>query len=310
MLAAPSPPLQTVVRPPDRASAPALAPAPAAAAAVPRAHAPGALAAREGDPGFEAPGSYYAAAQGKDGVALLRSLHEIISTGHEPKNYDDAREAMFSTIDDPRDANVVTDLYTGRRVEGVASLKSADSKGLTAEHAWPQSRGATEEAKGDLHSLFPVDGGVNTMRSNNPYGEVDTAQWASQPVEGVGELSLLGLDTQGRKVFEPRASMRGDVARAQLYFFTRYFGDRPKRFQMTDFAASLPTLLKWHELDPPSDEERARNEAIFQLQGNRNPFIDHPMYVNRIGFSPSMLRRPARQPGGSDAHAGAALVQE
>lgn len=248
--------------------------------------------------GAAASDSYYAPAAGREGVDLLRSLHAIIKDGPKNSQYDTARRLMFTTVDDPASENVVTDLYTGRAVAGVAGLATATKHGLTAEHAWPQSRGATEQAKGDLHSLFPVDGEVNTMRSNTPYGEVDVAQWASPAVEGVNELSLLGLDAAGRKVFEPRASMRGDVARAQLYFFTRYFGDRPKRFQLDDFAASLPTLLRWHRVDPPSAGELARNEAIFGLQGNRNPFVDHPDYVGRIGFDAAMLRRRPTLGGG------------
>ena len=39
----------------------------------------------------------------------------------------------------------------------------------------------------------------------------------------------------------------------------------------------LSSLLQWHQEDPPSDEERARNEAVQTLfQGNRNPFVDLP----------------------------------
>jgi endonuclease I len=234
---------------------------------------------------------YYRTAHGKAGVDLLRSLHEIVTDGHKMRTYDKARHMMFKFVDDLDDDDKVEDLYTGKKVADVYDLPSADKQGLTAEHAWPQSKGATDIAKSDLHSLFPVDGAVNTMRSNNPFGIVEIPQWASPAVEGVNELSLLGLDEHGNKVFEPRASKRGDVARAQLYFFTRYYGDRPKRFKLDGFAASLPTLLAWHRKDPPDAAERARNDAIFRAQGNRNPFVDHPDYVDRIGFSAAMLRR-------------------
>jgi hypothetical protein len=45
----------------------------------------------------------------------------------------------------------------------------------------------------------------------------------------------------------------------------------------------LSTLLEWNEVDPPSREEKLRNERICKFyQHNRNPFVDHPEYVNLI----------------------------
>jgi hypothetical protein len=41
-------------------------------------------------------------------------------------------------------------------------------------------------------------------------------------------------------------------------------------------------MLKWHNQDPVSEKERNRNNAAYQFQGNRNPFVDSPQYVNRI----------------------------
>jgi endonuclease I len=242
------------------------------------------------------PSTYYAPAQGKEGVDLLRSLHNVVTEGHKERTYENARHMMFAVVDDLDNNNVVADLYTGQKTLDVSGLRTATKAGLTAEHAWPQSRGATEIAKSDMHSLFPANNDINTRRSNLPYGDVEKAEWASPADKKIGEISLIGTDTEGRKVFEPRASMRGDVARAQLYFFTRYHGDQPKRFTLNDFRESLPTLLEWNKADPPDAGERARNEAIYRLQGNRNPYVDHPNYVDRIGFSESMLRRPMKKP--------------
>ena len=85
--------------------------------------------------------------------------------------------------------------------------------------------------------------------------------------------------------------MRGDLARDQLYFFTRYHGDRPSDYSLDNFSVSLPTLLKWSKEDPVDAAERARNEAIFELQGNRNPYVDRPSYIDTVGFSEALLNR-------------------
>lgn len=236
---------------------------------------------------------YYAPAEGKRGVALLRTLHAIIEEGHEPLSYVRARSEMFQHVADLDDDNVVEELYSGRRMSGVKGLTTATEQGLTAEHVWPQSEGATREARTDLHHLRPADGALNRHRSNLPYGVVKSAVWASPAVEGVDELSLVGRDKDGVKVFTPRASMRGDLARDQFYFFTRYQADRPDNYSLKNFRISLPTLVRWHEEDPVDEGERARNEAIFQLQGNRNPYVDHPEFVDRVRFNAQLLtRRP------------------
>lgn len=45
----------------------------------------------------------------------------------------------------------------------------------------------------------------------------------------------------------------------------------------------LSTLLEWNEVDPPSREEKLRNERICKVyQHNRNPFVDNPEYANLI----------------------------
>jgi endonuclease I len=41
-------------------------------------------------------------------------------------------------------------------------------------------------------------------------------------------------------------------------------------------------LKRWHQNDPVDAIERARNDAAFNHQGNRNPYIDHPEFVNAI----------------------------
>lgn len=267
---------------------PAAVPSPSARIAA--AADPSALVAREPATSVKA---YYASAQGKQGVELLRALHDASESHHHPLGYDSARSAMFRVVEDPSGRDIVTDLYSGRKIHQVHGLHSATKAGLTTEHVWPQSEGATEEARSDLHHLRPALQSLNSHRSNLPYGEVVETDWQSPKVRGVSERSKVGDDATGTKVFSPRPSMRGDLARDQFYFFMRYFGDRPEGYSNGNFLHSLDTLLKWNHEDPVDAAERARNDVIARLQGNRNPFVDHPEYVDRIGFTEQLVKRRA-----------------
>ncbi len=229
--------------------------------------------------------AYYAPIQAREGDALLHELHELSTRRHRPQSYEGARSMMFRVVEDLDRDDVVVDVYSGRRIPNVDGLQAATRAGLTTEHVWPQSHGATEAARSDMHHLRPALVAYNSHRSNLPYGEVATPEWSTPIVDGVGGRSQVGLDETGTKVFSARPSIRGDLARDQLYVFTRYGADRPDGWRTGNFRHSLPTLLRWHEEDPVDAAERARNDAIAHLQGNRNPFVDHPEWVDRIDFA-------------------------
>lgn len=143
------------------------------------------------------------------------------------------------------------------------------------EHVVPQSWFAKREPmKGDLHHLFACESACNSFRSNIPYFDFPDYEEAVR-------------DRCGRRdatdKFEPAAG-KGAVARATLYFLLRYpgvIGDEPKELH----PERLQTLLKWHNSELPGEYEMHRNQAIFEVQGNRNPFIDFPELANKINFS-------------------------
>lgn len=231
----------------------------------------------------EAPAGYYAKAEGLKGEALLASLNRIINK-HSDLGYDRARDLMFGNVDDLDNDDVVVGVYTGKRVSGVINRGTAMQRGnLNAEHTWPQSKGAEGAAKADLHHLFPSDADVNSKRSSFPFGEVANVQWTAPDHAGAGDISHLGTNSQGITVFEPRNGEKGNVARALLYFYTCYAVNQAARPSLENFNVELPVLLKWHAQDPVDEQERARNDAVYQVQGNRNPYIDHPEYVSAVG---------------------------
>jgi endonuclease I len=224
---------------------------------------------------------YYAPAQGKEGADLLHSLHIIVRTGHVDRGYAQARDELFSEVGDVDGDNMIEDIFTGEARGPITDRKNAYDKGMNTEHTWAQSKGATGIAQSDLHHLQPADIRTNEKRGSFPYGEVIKTTWSTG--SGVHQAKL-GVDSLGATVFEPQDSVKGDIARGLLYFYTRYYESRPDRFQTDDFKHELPTLLKWNAQDPVDDRERKRNDAVQAVQGNRNPYIDHPEFVDEVAF--------------------------
>jgi endonuclease I len=243
--------------------------------------------------------AYYRSAANLSGPNLARQLQRIVKAGPRVFSYGDARDHMFAAIDDATNQNVVVDVYCGRTAKGVTDRNSAFQRGLNAEHTWPQSLGAKEEpAKSDLHHLFPADAGTNSTRNNHAYGVPGRVTETLPNYLDDGMNSKIGELADGTIVFEPRDDHKGDVARALFYFYVRYgIGHKAgDGVDVLNFRKEFGTLWRWHFVDPPSAKEKARNEAIYRLQRNRNPFIDHPEYVQRIGHFLG-----ARMPGEVDS---------
>ena len=172
------------------------------------------------------------------------------------------------------------------------------------EHVIPQSifnQGSPMVA--DAHFILPTDGKVNGMRSNYPHGVVGTATYTSKNGSKLGPASNSGYAAgYSGIVFEPIDEFKGDIARMYFYFATRYenvittWGTSYDMFNGTANQVFTPTflsiLLTWNALDPVSASEIARNNAVYARQNNRNPFIDHPEYVNQIWSTSTDTQAP------------------
>lgn len=192
--------------------------------------------------------------------SLKKKLHDECAK-HTAFEYKESRRLMYTQIDN-RNGNLEC-VYTGK-VISVPAGKMPSNNEINCEHTWPQSKGATGDAKTDIHHLFPADPDANGKRGSFPFGYVDNSsiKWS------VGGSKFDG------SVFEVRKQHRGNVARAMFYFSTVY--------EMPLDAEQEATLRKWHKEDPVDANEIARNDAIEGLQHNRNPYIDHPEYVDQI----------------------------
>ncbi|MFG2092486.1 endonuclease I family protein [Streptomyces sp. NPDC048612] len=226
--------------------------------------------------------TYYKDAEGKTGQALKDALHKIISSTQTGKlSYDEVWDALKETDQDPDNSANVILLYTGRSQSKDAHGGNPDD--WNREHVWAKSHGdfGTDTGPGtDIHHLRPEDVSVNSIRGNK-----DFDNGGSKVDEAPGSLS----DDDS---FEPRDAVKGDVARMILYMAVRYDGgDGFPDLEPNDkvdngtqpHIGRLSVLKKWSEQDAPDAFEKHRNQVIFdKFQHNRNPFIDHPEWVDEI----------------------------
>lgn len=203
--------------------------------------------------------AFYRSCRGKDGVSLRGMLQSQISK-MKGVDYGKARQIIMLQLDN-HGGNVEC-VYTGKMTKVKDKMPSNTT--LNIEHTWPQSMGAVGPAKSDLHHLFPTDSKANSYRSSLPFGVCD---------ERHIKFDVGGSRCDG-SVFEVRKQHRGNVARAMFYFAVRY--------NKSIDAQEEAVLRQWHKDDPVDACERARNDAIEAIQRNRNPFIDHPEYVDQI----------------------------
>ena len=223
---------------------------------------------------------------------LLIEVHEAAKRGHQPLDYRTARKMMYSRTDNVmlNGRRGVWTAYSEIFVPGTSDSGSAykengdqngdgfvDSKGINAEHTWPQSffkkRGPM---RSDLHHLMPTFMHVNSMRGRLPFGPVSN--------NSVNYGTRSGA-RRGGGSFEPPDSAKGRVARSMLYFFTRYLGTNilPRDFVQSFWNSRIELFLAWNRAYPPSAFERWRNSQVAAVQGNRNPFIDNPSLADAIG---------------------------
>lgn len=224
--------------------------------------------------------AYYDAAAGKTGTALKSALHTIISD-QTKLSYSAVWNALKVTDQDPNNSNNVILLYSG--VSRSKSLNGGDLGDWNREHVWAKSHGDFGTSTGpgtDIHHLRPTDVQVNSIR-----GDKDFDNGGSAVANGGGSLT----DSDS---FEPRDAVKGDVARMIFYMAVRYEGaDGWPDLEPNDsvnngsapYIGKLAVLKEWNEQDPPDSFERRRNDVIFEsFQHNRNPFIDHPEWVESI----------------------------
>lgn len=219
-------------------------------------------------------------------------LANLITTTHTNyTSYAGLANAYKTTDAVPNKSGYITWFYTGTEVK----FSGFGGKGgqTNREHVWPKDGGSafseTSECGSDAHHLRPTECNLNSTRGSKSFGEVEQS---TQNVVNQNKSASYGDGTADSlcytsgSFFYPAAGYRGATARILMYVQTRW-GNK-FNLQFVDGAGhsktigDFKTLMKWHLEELPTQEEINRNQAVYEIQGNRNPFIDHPEYAAYI----------------------------
>lgn len=252
------------------------------------------------------PPGYYDPAAGLYGEALRTALYEIISP-HTVIMYTDLWDAFGMTDRKPNDKvwDIYSDVPSGTPayeftfVTDQCGTYNEEGDCFNREHSYPSSwfdDGSPMES--DLFHIYPTDGWVNQKRASWPYGEVTSPTWTSTNGCRLGPCDWPGCSGT---VFEPIDEYKGDLARGYFYMLTRYLPNSDtwpcpmmSGGNFSPWAESL--LLAWHTQDPVSQKEIDRNNDVYGLQDNRNPYIDNPQWVYSIWGPTAGVDEPAPAP--------------
>ena len=238
-------------------------------------------------------GTYYQAADGKRGEELKTALSGIIYNRQE-RSYGDLWTDFRTT--DCRPGGKVWDMYSGvsnfvfgdDQDRGSGGTK--ENEYYNREHSFPNSwfGGKVQPMYTDLHHMYPTDKFVNNKRSNFPFGMTNGESYKS--INGFSKLGKCTYPGYDGTVFEPNDEYKGDFARTYFYMVTCFEEKLPDWYANNSEVKptldgntypglsswQLAMLMEWSAQDPVSEKEINRNNAVYDIQKNRNPFIDYP----------------------------------
>ena len=238
------------------------------------------------------PAGYYTPLNGKKEAELKTAIYNLVRTFTTVSSYNDLPNYFRRT-----DVHVIDGESYWWDMYGNTPILSRNWNGslLNREHSFPKSwwGGLTNvTAYVDLNHLYPADAAANMAKSNYPLGEVNF----NDPTRYNNGVSVVGYPANGQGggspfVFEPDDEYKGDFARTYFYMVTCYqnltWSSKYMYMLQQDTYPTLKKwavdlLLKWNREDPVSEKEIERNNTVYSIQNNRNPFIDHPELAEYI----------------------------
>ncbi len=225
------------------------------------------------------------------GNELKVALHDLISSNVTQLSYSEVWDALKTTDEDPDNSDNVILLYTGWSYP--KTDKGGDSDNWNREHTWAKSMGDFGTSIGpgtDIHHLRPTDVTVNSKRGNLMFDDSEngTEYYDTSKYDETSGTSFDSGCSYDSDSWEPRDAVKGDVARMLFYMAVRYEDEDGYDLELSESSSSsglhgkLTTLLEWNKEDPVDEWEQNRNDKIYAIQGNRNPFIDNSGFATKI----------------------------
>ncbi len=233
----------------------------------------------------------YSSTDGLYGSELQLALHKLIRN-HTRYPYSSSSTDTWDILKvadrDTTNPNNIITIYMGYSLDAEGEYNA----GWNREHVWAKSHGfpsSSDTAYTDCHNLHPADVSTNSARGNKDFDNGGQQYYDGGTVPSDNYYTSIS--------WEPRDAVKGDVARTMLYMATRYNSARLDLELVEDIPTSsntpyfgkLSTLLAWNRYDPPDNWERRRNNVVESFQHNRNPFIDHPEFADRIYVTDSLI---------------------
>lgn len=247
------------------------------------------------------PQGYYSSLNGKSSATLKTELHNILMQDttryYSYGSGENHTWNGFYFTDRDTITNLVIDMYSDSLRYFASNYVSLGFPGfgqkIHIEHSLPKSWWGSYEwaAYKDLNQLYPADGSTNLSKNDNPLGIVTGTPTKNN---GVSKIGPAVYDGYVGSVFEPADQYKGDFARTYFYMATAYEHyknlwdiTKPENMMQNNTYPvfkqwAITLLLQWHRQDPVSSKERTRNEKVYSIQGNRNPFIDYPELAEYI----------------------------
>ncbi|MBO5866243.1 MAG: endonuclease [Bacteroidaceae bacterium] len=234
---------------------------------------------------------YYTSVDGIKGGATLKTAlynlikeHKVISYGSGESSTWGAFYTTDAVVENGQ--RRVLDMYSNEK--RYFGSKGSAVSGMNIEHSVAKSwwGGNKNNAYCDIHHLNPSDQNANSRKSNYPLGELTSVSWEN----GVTFVGKANIDGSSMNAYEPCDEYKGDFARVFMYMFTCYQDLTWEYTWMNYEKSTYPTLkpwavellLKWHRQDPVSEKEVNRNNAVYAVQGNRNPYVDYPQLADYV----------------------------
>lgn len=236
------------------------------------------------------PDGYYNSAIGEKKEALKTALHNIIKDA-DVLSYGSGSGATWSGFakTDALPNGTIWDMYSTNRP---AVNGNSAASGMNIEHSFAKSwwGGTKNQAYKDLNHLYPSNSAANSARSNYPLGIVSNVTWENGVIK-VGDCATCPSGTG--KVWEPADEYKGDLARTYMYMVTAYenfsnswAGNSAKQLNKNTYPVfqewAIELLLEWSRKDPVSEKETKRNNEVYKIQKNRNPYIDYPLMAEYV----------------------------